>query len=148
MQPSAPNDASNPEQIAHLRHELLTSINHILGLTELQMDEAPESGLHEYVPALAEINARGRKLLAIIEAELGHFSGPSGLKHLDARLEYEGRPTLGQARTLAEQLHAIGRQSAAEEMDLVSGALETLLSISHAMVQDSGAGESAEPIKK
>jgi len=137
---SAPGDPGL-EQIAQLRHALLTPINHILGLTELQIDEAPETGLCDYVPALAEINTRGRTLLAIIEGELAPVSHLSDLKHLDQRLESEARPTLGQARKLAEQLLATGHHSAAEEVSLVSSALESLLAISRATVQDLSAGE-------
>lgn len=125
---------------------MLTPINHILGLTELQIDEAPETGLCDYVPALAEINTRGRTLLAIIEGELAPVSHLSDLKHLDQRLESEARPTLGQARKLAEQLLATGHHSAAEEVSLVSSALESLLAISRATVQDLSAGES--PVRK
>jgi signal transduction histidine kinase len=132
---SAPGDPGL-EQIAHLRHELLTPINHILGLTELQIDEAPETGLSDYVPALAQINTSGRTLLAIIEAELAPCSRLSDLKHLDQRLQSEARPSLGQARKLAEQLRATGHHSAAEEVSLVSGALESLLATSRATVQD------------
>jgi signal transduction histidine kinase len=139
---------SDLEQIAHLRHELLTPINHILGLTEMQMDEAPEMGLGDYIPALAEINTGGRKLLAIIEGELNAFSRPSDLKRLDARLELEARPTLGQARKLAEQLHAIGQHSAAEEVSLVSSALQNLIAISRETAQDLQAGAPAPQIKK
>jgi signal transduction histidine kinase len=146
--PSPPDDPANLEQIAHLRHELLTPINHILGLTELQMDEAPETGLADYVPALAEINTRGRKLLAIIEGELAAFSCPSDLRQLEARLESEARLTLGQARKLAEQFHAIGQHSAAEEVNLVTRALESLIAISRETAHHLLAGSPAEQIRK
>jgi signal transduction histidine kinase len=136
------------EHVAHLRHELLTPINHILGFTEIQIEEAAETGLHDYVPALKEINTRGRTLLAIIEDELAPLSTLSDLKYLDAHLESDAGSTLCQVRKLAEQLHAIGHHSAAEELHLVSSALEQLLSISHQMVQDLGAGESTEQLRK
>jgi signal transduction histidine kinase len=146
--PFPPGNPPSLEQIAHLRHEMLTPINHILGLTEMQIDEAPETGLCDYVPALVEINTRGRKLLAIIEGELGAFTLASDLLQLNARLESEGRPALGQARKLAEQLHGMGHRAAAEEVNLVSSAIEQLLAISHETVQDFNAGESAELIRK
>lgn len=134
--PSAPDDPISLEQIAHLRHELLTPINHILGLTEIQIDEAPETGLDDYVPALAEINTRGRKLLAIIEGDLAPFSRLSDLKHLNARLESEARPTIGRSQRLALELQAIGHDSAAEEVNLVSSALENLVAILRETVRD------------
>jgi signal transduction histidine kinase len=135
--PSA-RDAAVLEQVAYLRHELLTPVNHILGFTEIQIDEAQETGLHDYVPALAEINTRGRALLTIIEDGLGPLSHLADLKHLEERIESEAEPTLGQARELAERLHTIGSHSAALEVDLVSSALESLLAISQAMVRSEG----------
>ena len=53
---------ANPRE---LKHALLTPINHILGFTEIQLEEADENGLLDCVPAFAEINARGRALLSI-----------------------------------------------------------------------------------
>jgi signal transduction histidine kinase len=147
LPPSPQEGATGLEQIAHFRHELLTPINHILGLTEIQMDEAPEVGLCDYVPALQEINTAGRTLLAIIEGELAPFTLPSDLRQLQVHLESAARPALGQARKLAGQLQAAGHHAAAEEIGLVAGALEGLIAISRETVQDLSAGAPGELIK-
>lgn len=123
---------SHVEQIGHLRHELLTRINHILGLTEIQMDEALETEC-DYVPALTEINACGRTLFAIIESELNSSATPD-LLALNRQIESEARPTLGQAQELVNHLNVSGRDAAAQEMSLVLTALESLLSISQEMI--------------
>jgi hypothetical protein len=122
-------------ELTHLRHELLTHINHIIGFTEVQIDEAPDTGLADYVPAFQEINTCGRSLLALIEGEFAPSSSPGDLKALDQRIESQAVPTLGQARSLAGQLRALSRDSAAEEVDLVSTALESLLSVSREMIR-------------
>jgi hypothetical protein len=119
-------------------------VNHILGLTEIQIDEAQETGLCAYVPAFTEINTCGRTLLSIIEEEVASGSHPPDLKHLDARIESEAGPTLGAARKLAERLHTIGSHEAASEVDLVSSALESLLAIARSMTYDEPATKSIE----
>ena len=125
----------SPEQMGHVRHELLTQINHIIGFTEIQIDEAPEIGLGEHIPALAEINTCGRSLMVLIENAFGPEAGPSSLKSLDGHIESEATPALVQAQKLAGHLHSIGCESAAEEIELVSTALESLLNISHEMLR-------------
>jgi signal transduction histidine kinase len=128
--PSSGQDgAISGEQIAHFRHELLTPLNHILGLTEIQMEEAANTGIQDYVPALAEINAGGRGLLGIIEKELVPLSRSSDLERLSIRLQSEAGRTLAQTRKLAEQVRAISPDAAAD-VDLVSSAVEKLISIS------------------
>ena len=120
--------------LAHLRHELLTHVNHVLGFTEMQLDEGSESRLSVYMPMFADVHARGRNLLAIIERELDAGRSCADLVELDRCLSSEARPALDQAQRLAYQLHAAGLACAAEEMDLVSTALERLLETSRGMV--------------
>ena len=80
--------------------------------------------------------------MAIIEDELDPGARVSDLKRLAARIESKGGPVLVLARKLAQQLHTTGRRSVAEEIDLVSSALENLLSLSHETVQDPSVGMS------
>jgi signal transduction histidine kinase len=129
---SGPDGAISLEQIAHFRHELLTPLNHILGLTQIQMEEAADIGIQDYVPALAEINAGGRGLLGIIEKELVPLSSSSDLERLAGRLQSEAGRTLVQTRKLAEHVRAISPDAGAD-VDLVSSAVERLISISREM---------------
>jgi signal transduction histidine kinase len=119
-----PARAQNDNHIAQLRHDLLTPINHILGFTEIQIEEAQEAGLLECVPALTEINAGGRSLLAIIKDEFD----PADLARLSQRIESEARPALDLAQKLAGQHQT-------SELQLVADALENLLSISQEMLK-------------
>jgi len=117
------------DQLAHLRHELLNPINQILGLTEIQMEEAADHGFLDCVPALTEINTGGRALHAIIQDEFAPAFRSSSLDHFAARIESQAEPTIGQAKELAHRLRSAGQNSAAEDMDLVSAALESLLAL-------------------
>ena len=122
---------ASEHEIAQLRHDLLTPINHILGFTEIQIEEAQEAGLIESVPVLMQINAGGRSLLAIVKDEFD----PSDLARLSQRIESEARPALGLARKLTGQLQMSASQSMTGELDLVAGALENLLSLSQQMLR-------------
>jgi hypothetical protein len=121
-------------EVVHLRHELLTRINHIIGFTEVQIEEAPETGLGDHVPALQEINSCGRSLLALIEVEFAS-SSRADLESLNRSIESQAVPTIGQALSLADQFRALGRESEADEVEMVSRALAGLVSISHEMVR-------------
>jgi DNA-binding response OmpR family regulator len=51
---------------ANLRHALRTPLNHIIGYSELLLDEARERGLEAMVADLQNIRAAGRELLTLI----------------------------------------------------------------------------------
>src|SRR5436190_20706427 len=48
------------------RHELRTPVHHILGSTEMLLEEAEDSDQGGYVPELEAIHAAGKHLLALI----------------------------------------------------------------------------------
>jgi len=54
----------------HLRHELRTPINQIIGYSELLQEEAEERGLPSFVADLAKITIAARRLLAVVEEGL------------------------------------------------------------------------------
>lgn len=67
-------DSEAAEQIAaaqaKLRHELRTPLNHIIGYSELLMDEVRERGLEDLVPDLRNIHTAGSELLELINSVL------------------------------------------------------------------------------
>ena len=71
----------DPASLAHLRHELRTPLNHILGYSEMLLEDAGEAG--ELPAELQRIRGEGRALLAVVENALA-----------PARLEGDG-PDLG-----------------------------------------------------
>ena len=56
--------------LAHMRHELRTPINAILGYSELLLEEVEEKGHPNFVPDLRKINAAGKQLLILVNAIL------------------------------------------------------------------------------
>ncbi len=57
-------------QLAHLRHDLRTPLNQIIGYSELLAEEAAASGHLAYAPDLQKINTAARTLLHLINANL------------------------------------------------------------------------------
>ncbi len=55
-----------PQSASHLRHELRTPINHIIGYSELLLEEAEDSALKPYSCDLQKIHTAGKTLLEMI----------------------------------------------------------------------------------
>jgi CheY-like chemotaxis protein len=65
-----PIPAQSPHS-ATLRHELLTPLSHIIGYSEMLLDEAREGQIEPFVADLQKIRAAGKKLLTLINAFVG-----------------------------------------------------------------------------
>src|SRR5215211_1180988 len=70
-----------------LRHELRTPINHIIGYSELLLEEAAEGGYLELLPDLQRIRTAGRHLLSQVHAllDLAEDLGDAAPQHPDDR---------------------------------------------------------------
>src|SRR5262249_2211717 len=120
-----------------LRHDLHTPINHILGYTEILLEDAGEMDLGEFSPALREMNAAGRQLLEWIQGALAESGSSVAFTQLEA-LEAKLRPRAQQLLRASESLCASFRGKAAAEaeadMERVSSALRRLLSLLGQMI--------------
>lgn len=59
---------SGPHSASHLHHELRTPINHIIGYSELLLEEAKDSALEPFSGDLQKIHTAGKTLLGMINA--------------------------------------------------------------------------------
>ena len=55
-----------------MRHTLRTPLNHIIGYSEMLLEEAAESGRKELEPGLHRVHEDARKLLGLINNLLAH----------------------------------------------------------------------------
>jgi diguanylate cyclase (GGDEF)-like protein len=69
---STPNDKTP----AYLRHEYRTPVNHIVGYSELLIDESGERHLEAYIPAFRKIQQGGRRLLESVQNAFSEAPGP------------------------------------------------------------------------
>jgi PAS domain S-box-containing protein len=62
-------DAANRAKsafLANMSHELRTPLNAIIGYSEILIEEAPDSGLEDFLPDLERIHTSGKNLLTLI----------------------------------------------------------------------------------
>jgi signal transduction histidine kinase len=131
------NEPLTGEPLAHLRHELRTPINHILGYTEILLEDAGEAGLSEFAPALRELNSGGRVLLDWIQgalAESGSSVVFSQLEGLEEKLRPKAEQLLRTSETVTGLLRERGAGEALADLERVSSALARLLSLLGQMI--------------
>lgn len=103
------------ESPAYLRHEYRTPVNHILGYSELLIDEAGERRLEAFIPIFRRIQESGRQLLDSIQ---NAFSDTEGSERV-----WEGEAFRSELKTHTGQ---ISRTLAALSGDLDRNHRETL----------------------
>jgi signal transduction histidine kinase len=145
------NEPLTGEPLAHLRHELRTPINHILGYTEILLEDAGEAGLSEFAPALRELNSGGRVLLDWIQgalAESGSSVVFSQLEGLEEKLRPKAEQLLRTSETVTGLLRERGAGEALADLERVSSALARLLSLLGQMIGRpyAAAEESSAPV--
>src|SRR5256885_630505 len=56
--------------LAHARHELRTPLNHIIGYSEMLLEDAEDQSLAGFIPDLAMIGRTARQMLRLINEKL------------------------------------------------------------------------------
>ncbi|HVV43615.1 MAG TPA: response regulator, partial [Bryobacteraceae bacterium] len=119
------------ESPAWLRHEFRTPVNHIVGYTELLIDEAKERRLEPFVPAFDRILESGRKVLASIDKAFREEGSGPGWESDEFR-----RSVRGTTLEMSEALGAIdtqlneGHRETLADLSAISGALRKLADLS------------------
>jgi diguanylate cyclase (GGDEF)-like protein len=127
------------EALAHLQHELKTSFNHILGHTEILLEDVEQNGLQEIAPALGEIHSSGRALLDRIQRTLVQDKGVSAaqLQALESEIERLGKAS----DVLTGKVREADAKEALADLERVSSAVQSLLSL----VRQVGGEAGSEP---
>ena len=116
---------------AQLRHELRTPLNHIIGYTELLLEELAEGGKPELAAGLAELRTDARQLLTLLNEALAR--GQAGSPDLAAARGTLG-PPLERIKAAGAVLHRrasdVGASALLPDLDRICTAtqrLDTLL---------------------
>src|SRR5579862_570029 len=117
--------------LAHLRHELRTPINHVLGYSEILIEDAHERHLEAFVPVFQQIQAGGHRLLEAIQTALSEKGGSVHESNLNAF-----RDTLQGTATEVLQINMnlradleLGNQQTLADLDTISWALNHLMDV-------------------
>jgi serine phosphatase RsbU (regulator of sigma subunit) len=123
---------------AHLRHELRTPINAIIGYVEMLLEDATHQGLKDFVLDLESIQTAGNKLLEMVTDTLSPAISEtaltdSALKALIARLSYDVRTPLniiiGYSEMLLEDANDQQRELFIPDLRKIHAAAKNLLTL-------------------
>ena len=117
------------DSLTYLRHELRTPVNHILGYSELLIEDASERHLEAFIPTFQQIQSGGRQLLASIEATLNQNLDSEqalDIESLKENLRGTAREVLGASTSLHETLEN-GHQQTLADLAAISLALHRLM---------------------
>jgi diguanylate cyclase (GGDEF)-like protein len=120
------------ESLAHLRHELRTPVNHILGYTELLIEDAGGRHLEAFLPAFQQIQSGGRRLFESIQTTFAETTGSVQELDLEAfkgELRSMATGMLETSASILENFEYGYRQTLAD-LDAISWALRRLMEFS------------------
>jgi sigma-B regulation protein RsbU (phosphoserine phosphatase) len=122
------------DPIAHLRHELRTPLNHIIGYSELLLDEVEESGHAALEPGLQHVLESARQLLT----QINDFLSPSRIDGGNVDLALLGARLDASLDTMAQtcaQLRALMLEAGADDLlpdlERITSAAERLRTLTH-----------------
>jgi class 3 adenylate cyclase len=131
------------EALAHLRHELRTPLNHIIGYSEMLIEDVVQSDPAALGPGLRQMHADAQRLLTLINELLHTDVSQVELARLSAQLS----APLGSIMTTVEALKAqaarTGAQREMQDLERIALAATTLQSVVANGVAPSGISGSA-----
>src|SRR5207253_8109783 len=127
--------------LSHLRHELHTPLNHIIGYSEMLLESAAEGSIVGMEPRLRELHEYAQQLMLLVDEVLGRTRKDNEIDL--RRLSTEASEPISSIIAAADELKAQAQQTAAvevgQDLDRIASAAHTL----HTMIAD---GVSAPPV--
>ncbi len=149
LEPPDP-DRVRKATLAHVRHELRTPINGIIGYSEMLLEDLEEE---EYTRDLERIRAGGRKLLGLIDEVLGDGSAASEgvdvesyAEQIRVDLRTPVTSVVGYAEMLLETAREEGREELIPDLERIHASAHRLLELSGDIVGLATAGESSSAV--
>jgi signal transduction histidine kinase len=133
------NDELTGEALKKLRHDLRTPINHILGYTDMLVEDAAEIGIAAFVEPLRKIRAGGRTLLELIQSSLGEGMlavNAEAMAAFESRFRSRAQTLLISAQELEEEFQRTASEDARTDIQRVVAALERLIAMSSGEVDE------------
>jgi len=113
----------------HARHELRTLINHILGSSQLLLEEAEDLSLHDLVKAMEEIRAQGQYALATAGELFTAIETSADLSAPAEALAGTAAAVLQQAHEVRRSLDRAEHRELVADLEPVENAANRLLSL-------------------
>lgn len=112
----------------HLRHELHTPLNHIIGYSEMLLESATEGSIVGMEPRLRELHEHAQQLMQLVDEVLGRTRRDNDIDL--RRLSTEASGPISSIIAAADELKAQARQMSAmevgQDLDRIASAAQTL----------------------
>jgi class 3 adenylate cyclase len=134
----------DPADLAHLRHELHTPLNHIIGYSEMLLEELDDPGAAEAVGVLRQIRADARQVLERVDDFLSPARVESGgvdLGALPRALGLTLQTLVAATQALRARAAAIGAGHVLPDVERIASAASLLSTLT----AHGGVGEGGEP---
>ena len=132
----------DPGSLAHLRHELRTPLNHILGYSEMLLEDAGEAG--ELARELRGVRGEGRALLAVVEESLAPARVEAGGVDV-SRLASEIAPPLDRLDQAVSRLVRLAAEGGASAVSADAQRIGAAVSRLRSLVADWTRGADGRP---
>src|SRR2546423_3587096 len=130
--PSPSRQSSLKKPLAKIRHGLRTPINHIIGFSEMLLEDAPGRMPESFLRDLQKIRGGGDRLLALINEHLSPETFPSGkpdLHQLCHELRTPVNHIIGYSELLLEQCADAGQGAFTADLMKIVTAAKTWLAL-------------------
>ena len=134
---------TDPLRLARIRHELRTPINHIVGYSEILIDDAEASGAKSFIVDLHRIRSGGQQLLSLLNQYLGGNSFPGNdrdVQQLCHELRTPVNHVIGYSELLLEQCTEAGLAAFAPDLEKIRAAAKNWLSLMEEQLLNGGLG--------
>ncbi len=138
----------NKAQLAKIRHELRTPINHIIGYGEIVEEDLLDMGQLIYLDDVKRIQSAGRQLLALVSEIFSNADGPA--RRLDVRQSLPDLRTpinhvVGYSEMLLEQAEEAGLHTLVADFQKIAHAGRSLLALLENFLLTPAGLDAAEP---
>ena len=126
----------------HLRHELHTPLNHIIGYSEMLLESTAEGAIVALEPRLRELHEYAQQLMVLVDEVLGRTRKESNeidLRRLSAQASAPIGSIIAVADNLKLQAQQMGATAVGQDLDRIVSAAQAL----HTMIAD---GVDAPPV--
>jgi len=116
------------DALAHLRHELRTPLNHIIGYSEMLLEDAAQSDPAALGPGLRQVHADAQRMLTLISGLLHTDATHADLERLPTQLSGPLDSVTSTVEALRAQAARAGAQREMQDLERIALAAATLQS--------------------
>jgi signal transduction histidine kinase/DNA-binding response OmpR family regulator len=120
--------------LSHIRHELRTPINHIIGYSEMLQEEAEDRGCEYFIPEFQKITEMGQQLLALVNEGLDASAvntGQSGLVYLHEHFRKPVKQIIRCTEALRESAQGPGQSMIINDLQKIRTAAAKLMDLTN-----------------